>query len=151
MIDTTDHGWVYNPKSQPKGIVASGQEDTVDNARLTQIAGRYILGATDSLADDDPGMKSDRVDGYFLLDTQLGKRTTVQNREELQGAARALGIDLNLERIDRTYSRYRFTWFDKLADIVLIVPPIVLLALIALWIARVRKARDLSPPDTLMT
>jgi hypothetical protein len=47
MIDVTDQGWVYNPKTQP-GSGVREQEDAVAGVRKIQIAGRYILGATDS-------------------------------------------------------------------------------------------------------
>lgn len=49
MIDVTDQGWVYNPKTQI-GSGIFGKEDAVSGVRNLQVAGRYILGATDSKA-----------------------------------------------------------------------------------------------------
>jgi hypothetical protein len=51
MIDVTDCGWVYNPKTQLSGGV-SEQEDAPYGVRLVQVAGRYVLGGLDSKADD---------------------------------------------------------------------------------------------------
>src|SRR5271157_3925020 len=47
MIDETDHGWVYNPKTQSGGGVAE-EDDAVACVRIVQVAGRYILGGVDS-------------------------------------------------------------------------------------------------------
>jgi len=47
MIDVTDQGWVYNPKTQPgDGVVE--QDDAVAGVRIVQIAGRYIAGGSDT-------------------------------------------------------------------------------------------------------
>jgi len=45
MIDTTDDGFVYNPKTQPEGTVAvsEDEEDAVAGVRILQIAERYTL------------------------------------------------------------------------------------------------------------
>jgi hypothetical protein len=45
MIDLTDQGWVYNPRTQPLGIVGD-QSDSVSGVKKLQVAGRYILGAS---------------------------------------------------------------------------------------------------------
>src|SRR5579872_2218365 len=43
MIDVTDQGWVYSPKTQgPDGALAE-QEDAIAGVRMLQVAGRYIL------------------------------------------------------------------------------------------------------------
>jgi len=44
MIDTTDDGFVYNPKTQPEGTVAvsEDEEDAVAGVRILQIAERYL-------------------------------------------------------------------------------------------------------------
>jgi hypothetical protein len=47
MIDTTEHGFVYNPKTQGEGAVGE-QEDAIGRVRDLQIVGRYILGSADS-------------------------------------------------------------------------------------------------------
>ena len=44
MIDLTDEGWVYDPKTQIVPDSVSDQDDAVPDVRTLQIAGRYILG-----------------------------------------------------------------------------------------------------------
>src|SRR5271157_5520257 len=65
MIDLTDQGWVYNPKTQPGGGVGE-QEDAVAGVRIVQVAGRYILGGSDSQAFQYSGQERTQVDSYFL-------------------------------------------------------------------------------------
>ena len=124
MIDVTDQGWVYNPKTQSEGAV-SEQEDAVAGVRILQVAGRYILGGSDSHAFTKLGQESNDVDRYFLLDTQTGKRADFTNYDAMRNAATHLGIQTNLERINVLYSRYRFTWFDAVVGFLLCIPPIV--------------------------
>lgn len=145
MIDVTDHGWVYNPKTQGHDAVAT-QEDAVDGVRIMQVAGPYILGGTGSQSyDDEDKIHTDRVDNYFLLDTQTGNHLTFTSLESLAGATAPLGINLNLERIDVVYSRYRYTWFDKLIIFVLCTPPLIFAGLIVWWIVLVRRTRRTVP------
>jgi hypothetical protein len=143
MIDVTDQGWVYNPKTQP-GSGIGEQEDAVAGVRNIQIAGRYILGATDSKAFEDLGKETNRVDAYFLLDTQMGKRIQFQNFEALRRKALELGIELNLQPINAVYSKFRFSWFDVLAGLLLCLPPGIGFALLIRWIVRLRQTRPLS-------
>ena len=42
MIDVTDQGWVYNPRTQSGGGIGE-QEDAVAGVRTLQVAGRYVL------------------------------------------------------------------------------------------------------------
>jgi hypothetical protein len=143
MIDVTDQGWVYNPKTQP-GDAVGEQEDAVSGVRTIQVVGRYILGASDSkwfgrLRDD-----SNQVDSFFLLDTDAGKRTAFPTYEALTIEAQRLGIQPNLEPINAVYSKYRFTKFDVFVGFLLCLPPIVATCLLAWWIARVRRTRELA-------
>jgi hypothetical protein len=141
MIDVTDQGWVYNPKTQPNGGVGE-RDDAVSGVRLLQVAGRYILGAVDSRAFEDIGKETDRVDTYFLLDTQVGKHATFPTREELQAAAQNVDIHLDLIPIDDVYSKYRLTWFDGLTLFTLLAVPVVALVIFVRWLIRVRNTRD---------
>jgi hypothetical protein len=142
MIDVTDQGWVYNPKTQP-GSGVGEQEDAVAGVRNVQVAGRYILGATDSKAFEHLGQDTSQVDAYFLLDTQLGKRTQFQNYDALRHSALELGIEPNLQPINAVYSKFRFSWFDVLAGMLLCVPPIIGAVLLILWIVQLRRTRPL--------
>lgn len=140
MIDETDHGWVYNPKTQSDGGVAE-QDDAVGGVQLVQVAGRYILGGSDSHRFEDFRKDSPKVDTYFLLDTQTGKHTDFSTRDALQAAAEPLVVKLNLEPIAAVYSRYRYTWLDALTASLLCLPPLTFLALLIRKIIRLRKTK----------
>ena len=70
-IDTTDQGFVYNPKIQSGGAVGE-QEDAIAGVRVLQVSGRYILGGSDTRSFERSD-NADQVDSYFLLDAQFGK------------------------------------------------------------------------------
>lgn len=138
MIDVTDQGWVYNPKTQSGGGIGE-QEDAVAGVRTLQIAGRYIFGAADSHASDFG--KSTDVDSFFVLDTGTGKRSNFNNRQELNLAAVQLGVRLNLEDIQTVYSRYRFTWFDVAMGLALVAPLGAYFFLAARWIKKIGRSQ----------
>lgn len=144
MIDTTDQGWVYNPKTQPDGV--GEQADAVAGVRVVQVAGPYILGGSDTRPFDQSESGSDQVNSYFLLDTQIGQHTNYPSYEGLRGRARELGIVLHLEPIDTVYGRYRFTWFDDFVGLLAFLPPLVGAVFLIRWIIRVRKTRDILNP-----
>jgi hypothetical protein len=140
MIDVTDQGWVYNPMTQP-GSGVGEREDAVAGVRNLQVAGRYILGATDSRAFENLGKDTNQVDAYFLLDTQLGKQTQFQNYEALRRRALELGIEPNLQPINTIYSKFRFGWFDVLAGLLFCMPPVIGVVVLVGWIVRLRRTR----------
>jgi hypothetical protein len=144
MIDVTDQGWVYNPKTQP-GSVVGEREDAVAGVRNLQVAGRYILGATDSRAFEHLGKDTNQVDAYFLLDTQLGQQTHFHNYNALRHRALELGIEPNLQPINTVYSKFRFSWFDVLAGLLFCLPPVIGALLLIRWIVRLRRTRTLLP------
>ena len=140
MIDVTDSGWVYDPKTQRSNGV-SEQEDAPYGVRLVQVAGKYVLGGLDSKADDEAPHDAARVDSYFIIDGTTGKRTNFSTYNELGESASKLGIGLKLEPIASVYRRYRFTWFDGFAALLFCVPPFLSGALLLFWILRLRKSR----------
>jgi|ERR1700738_942531 len=140
MIDVTDHGVVYNPKTQPVSGGVVEEEDTVPGVRVLQVAGRYIAGGTDSNLRENFGANKNQIDSYFLLDTVTGRFTQFPSLDALRGAALPVGIEVRLEPIRRVYYRYRFTWFDLLAAILLCGPPLLGLAMLGRWIVKLRRA-----------
>jgi hypothetical protein len=136
MIDVTDEGWIYNPKTQGTNGGVGEQEDAVAGVRMVQIAGQYILGGKDTNSFENRNKEMAPVDSYFLLDARTGKRSNFSTYEALREAALQLRIQPNLEPINAVYSRYRFTWFDVLVGI-LFFGALLLLR----WIARLRKTR----------
>jgi hypothetical protein len=141
MIDQTDQGMVYNPKTQVVGGggVAIGQHhvDAVAGVRKLQIAGKYILGGDDSKAFDAPPGTRDHIDEYFLLDTQNRTRADFPSYDSLSAAVAPLGIRLNI----KTIAQHRFTWFELFAGVLFVVPPLLAAVLLLLWILGLRKHR----------
>jgi len=141
MIDLTDEGWVYNPKTQgfPGGV--GEQDDALANVQTMEISGQYILGARSAgHFEADSG----QVRSYFLLDTAAGKYEIFPTYDRLRAAAAQRGIRVSLEPIYDVYARYRTTWFDKFALVLLVGPLLVAGALLALWILRLRKGRPIT-------
>jgi hypothetical protein len=77
------------------------------------------------------------------LDTKTGKHESFLSYEALQGKAQQLGSTLNLERISVVYSRYRYTWFEKLVAFLFCVPPLLFALVLIWWIVRLRKANGM--------
>jgi hypothetical protein len=144
MIDVTDNGWVYNPRTQPESSVGE-REDAVAGVRNLQVDGRYILGNADSKASERFGQETDGVDEYFLIDTQAGKRLDFRSYEELRRHASELHIELKLQPIEAVYSKYRFTWFDWLIAILFVSVPVGGTLMLVLVIRQLRKTRELVP------
>ena len=142
FIDVTDIGTVYNPKNHP--VWSEVRENRVDNVRLMQLAGPYILGGADSKYFEHLGQESKAVDSYFLLDTRNATRTDFQTYSQVYDAARQRKIQLQLVPIDSLYSKYRFTWFDALAGILLVGPPLVGMMLLARWALKLKKTRAIT-------
>jgi hypothetical protein len=142
MIDVTDQGWVYNPKTQT-GSSITDREDAVSGVRTLQVSGQYILGGTDSKGFEHLGKNVDTVDGYFVLDTRLGKRDRFASLEALRQKAGELGIAANLQPINDVYGGFRFTWFDVFAGLLLCLPPLAAFLLLGRWVLRVRRTRPL--------
>jgi len=80
------------------------------------------------------------MDRYFLLDTRIGTRTDFATEDGLRTAASRLGIALKLEPIFEVYRRYRFTWFDTMAAILLFAPRIIVGGFLLRSILRLRGA-----------
>jgi hypothetical protein len=141
MIDVTDQGWVSNPRTQANEGDINDQEDSIFGVQMLQVAGPFILGGVNSQAFKHLGDRNGQINSYFLIDTRTGKRTTLPNYEALRGIASQLGLNPNLETIYSVYSRYRYSWFDVAAGLLLCVPPIVCAVLLVRWIIRLRRTR----------
>jgi hypothetical protein len=144
MIDVTDYGWVYNPKTQEAGGGIAQQDDAIFGVRTVQVSGRYIFGGLDSKIPDEDVMKTDNehVDSYFFIDTQTGQRSGFTSYSDLRDAVLKLGIQLNLQPIDEAYRRYRFTRFDIFVAFLLFVPPILAAGFLLNWIAKLRRTQE---------
>ncbi len=139
MIDVTDQGWVYNPKTQPDAV--GEQEDAVAGVRKVQVAGQYILGGVDSRSFDHMGNDNANMDSFFILDTSTGRQTKFQTYDGLRSQAQERQISVNLEPINIVYGRFRSTWFDVFAAVLFFVPPPVGFVLLAWWVWYLRRTR----------
>lgn len=142
MIDVTDYGCVYNPKTQRTEDIVGEKEDAPFGVRELQVLDRYILGGRNRGAIQSSGGSPDEVDSYFILDTQTGKRTDFPDYDTFRAAGSLLGITPHLEPISKVYSRYRFTPLDVVAGVLAIAPPFLLLVLFIWWIVHARKSCD---------
>jgi hypothetical protein len=138
MIDTTDQGYVFNPKTQPDNTVAD-QNDAIGGIRTLQLAGRYILGGYSNNPYDHQDRT--RVDSYFLLDTQIGEHAIFPSYEALRKSAEPLGIKLDLQPIASVYATYRFSWFEVVSGILTLLPPVVFAFFLCRAFLRVRRSR----------
>ena len=143
MIDLTDHGWVYNPKTQRHDDSVSEGEDAISGVRTLQVAGHFILGSSDSNWSEHLEGNESLIDSFFIIDTTTGKRTTLSDKQALSVAAKQLGIQLDLAPINVVYSKYRFTTFDVFAVFLLLLPPIGTAFFLVKWVARVRRTKRL--------
>lgn len=149
MIDDTDHGWIYNPKTQP-GSGVSELDDAVDCVVMAQVSGRYILGGADSNSTAALGADLNHIDSYFILDTQAGKKTVFSNFDQLRQTAQTLGVSLNLEPIHALYSKYRYTWFDILVGVSLCIPLLIYFGILVAKIRRLRRSAGASEVPVLI-
>jgi hypothetical protein len=136
FIDVTDQGTIC-PIAQGEGCNSA----SLTGIRMLQVAGPYLLGASDSQAFKHFTEQTSAVDQYFVLDTRDGTRTMFTNNDQLRAQASRLGIVFHLEPIYSIYSRYRFTWFDILVGCLVVLPPLGALAALAYWILRLRRTR----------
>jgi hypothetical protein len=148
MIDVSDQGTVYNPKTQLSSDSVANQADAVPCVRQLQIVGQYIFLEGDSKYFDHFEQDTNQINFYILIDTKTGKRTNFPSGDALENAARKLGIQPKLEPIWNIYSRYRWTWFDGLSLALLLVPPMVCILLWARWLFRLRARNAMPKPLT---
>jgi hypothetical protein len=100
-----------------------------------------VLGGADTKWLEHFGAEGSPVDSYFLLDTRTGTKADFKRYEELRQAAQQLNIETSLVPISSVYFKYRFTWFDTFAGILLVGPPLAGALLLMRWALRLRKTR----------
>ena len=154
MLDEHHDGTVFNPAthfsdSSNDDIHPDGP-DAVSGVRVIQLAGNKILGGAGPIGQYSSPAARNRIDSYFLLDTDAHTRANFPNYDALTQAAQPLGIAPHLEPIYRVYKRYRFTWFDFSAIALALVPTLGVAFLISRRIWRLRQpAPQISAPPEL--
>jgi len=142
MVDVDDEGKLSNPHRPTTTDGMSFHEDSVSGVRTLQIADRYILGASDSQSFQHFAQANPGVNNFFLLDTQSGRREDFTTEGLLQQAALKYGIQLKMEPVSAIYQRYRFTWFDIAAAVLMFLPPLIGLGYLIRQVLLVRSTRD---------
>ena len=139
MIDTTDQGTVYNPKTQSGDGSIASRNDAVFGVRQLQVSKGLIFGARDTGYFDRIGQDSKVVDTYFELDTNKQTHSEFKTLLELKQQAANEGVQLKLREFASVFGDYRTTWFDYVAGAVLLSVPITGFALLIFFIRRVRR------------
>jgi hypothetical protein len=147
MIDTTDQGTVYNPKTQAKDGSIASRDDAVFGVRQLQVSQSLIFGARDTGYFGRTGQESKFVDSYFELDTKQNKVVEFKSLEDLRKRASSEGATLNLRPFESVFGNYRTTWFDYMAGLILIVVPLFGFALLVRWVWKIRRLRE-DPTDS---
>ena len=97
LIDEIHDGSVFNPATHfsdaSNNDVHPDGTDAVSGVRVLQLAGNKILGGAGPMGQYSSTATRDRVDFYFLLDTDAHTRTNFQTYDDLTKAARASGIE----------------------------------------------------------
>jgi hypothetical protein len=151
MIDVTDVGIVYNPKTQPYNDGVISRDDAVFGVRQLQVSNELIFGASDSGYSGQTGRDSDFVDTYFELNTTKKTHAEFQSLDELRRRATSEGVVLHLRPFASVFSDYRYTWFDYFAGVMLLSLPAVGFLLLAWWIWRIRRYNPGLPVDLART
>jgi hypothetical protein len=139
MIDTTDQGTVYNPKTQGSEGSVGESSDAVFGVRQLQVSKNFIFGARDSGYFGRIGQESKFVDSYFELDTNKGIHIDFKSLDELRQQAAHDGVSLNLRAFESVFGDYRTTWFDYFAGVILLLVPTAGFLLLVRWVWRVRQ------------
>ena len=139
MIDTTDQGTVYDPRTQSGSGVVAQQDDAVFGVRLLQVSNKLIFGARDSKYFERSGTESKAVDNFFELDTVRKSRVEFKSLAELSECASRGGVPLKLRDFATVFGDYRPAWFDSAAFVILLLVPSVSLFAFARWVRRVKR------------
>lgn len=144
MIDVGDEGTLH------RGADASESNlGAISGVRELQISGANILGSSDGQYAEHFAQQVSTRNRYFFLNTQTGRHTDFPTEDALRTAASEIGITLKLEPIYDVYRRYRFTWFDALAAVLLFAPPTIGIVLLIRSIVRLRGMDFSSSSDLL--
>jgi len=146
MIDTTDQGTIYNPKTQGGNGSVSSRDDAVFGVRQMQVSRNLIFGARDENYFQRIGQESKVVDAYFEVDTVKRIHREFKSLDELQKRASDEGVALQLRPFESVFGDYRTTWFDYTAGALLLLAPLLgFLALVrCVWKVRVAGEKAVS-------
>jgi hypothetical protein len=147
LIDEDHDGTVFNPATHFTGgssdDINPDGPDAVSGVRVLQIAGKKILGGAGPLGQYSSQATRDRIDYFFILDTEAHTRANFETYDAITQAVKQFNIQPQLQPILGIYERYRFTWFD-LSAIALFLVPVLGAAFVI--IRRIRRLAEPIPP-----
>jgi hypothetical protein len=147
LIDEKHDGTVFNPKthfsSNSNSEIHPDGPDAVSGVRVIQIAGNRILGGAGPIGQYSSPSARERVDSYFVLDTDAHTRANFDTYDALTQASQAFGVQPKLEPLFRVYKRYRYTWFDALAVALALIPAFGVGLLLVRRVLRLSKSAPL--------
>jgi hypothetical protein len=141
MIDTTDQGTVYNPRTQPGGGLVVGRDDAVFGVRQLQVSNK-LIGARDYGYFGRMGQESKIVDSYFELGTNRNAQLQFESLDDLRKLAASEGVALQLREFASVFHDNRTTWFDYFAGLALLGVPLVGFFWLVRWVWNIKR----SPP-----
>jgi hypothetical protein len=136
MIDVTDQGTVH-PVDGPDGGLNSPER--VSGVRRMQVAGPFILGTEDRNWFANLGKDVKDESNFFVIDTRTRARREFASESELAAYASQNGASLALKPIADVYDQYRFTWFDALAGVALLLLPMLAFCWLVWLVARAKR------------
>jgi hypothetical protein len=153
MIDVMDQGTVH-PVTGPNGGLNS--QEGVSGVRRLQVVGSRIFGSQDLHGFEHLGQDSIEESAFFSIDTHTHGITNFATERDLASYAQQKGATLQLRPIADVYDSFRFTWFEPLAGLMLVIPPGCAFAALVRRIYSVKKqsatavstATESNGPDT---
>jgi hypothetical protein len=133
FTDVMDQATLYKLKDHPSFMDVPSVNGVFSGVRSLQLAGDNLLGASDSQWVTHYTEGNNSVDRYFVINTKTDALSVWTTRDGLGRWSTEHHVRLQLEPVHAVYSRYRRTWFDWFALLLLVLPPIAAFALLVRW------------------
>lgn len=137
MIDVPDWAGIYPPTpSGHNSLLASGTP-VVSNVRTMGIVGRHFFGGCSSRKH---GSTSEvEPDSFFILDSMTGHCDIFSDFRHFDSQATKMGLLTRMEPVATVYAKYRPSWFDLFALLLLVALPVSGFIMLARAILRARR------------
>lgn len=139
FVDVMNQATLYKLRDYPSFMDTPSGDGVLSGVRFLQLAGDDLLGASDSQSVADYSENSSSVDRYFALNTRTNALSVWSTRDGLNKWSADHHVRLQLEPIEAVYFRYRRTWFDWFAFLLLVLPPIAAAILLFRWGWNIRR------------
>lgn len=150
FTDVMDQATLYRLKDHPSIMDVPTGDGVLSGVRFLQLAGDDLLGASDSKWFTHYSEKSSSVDRYFLVNTKTNELKIWTAKDDLSQWSAEHHVPLHLETVEDVYLRYRWTWFDWLAILLLVLPPLAAFVFLFRWGWSLRRRAFLTNPRELL-